>query len=107
MSLDVYLNIDEDKQVYHGNITHNLNRMASAADIYMHLWRPDEINITKASELIEPLSKGLSLLVCNKVYFEDFNPPNGWGTWKCLVDFVIEYLAACKAYPNAFISACR
>ena len=107
MSLDVYLNIDKDKQVYHRNITHNLNEMADAAGIYMHLWRTVEINITKTNELIEPLSKGICLLVCNKAHFEKFNPSNGWGTWESLVDFATEYLAACKAYPDAMVSTCR
>lgn len=107
MSLDVYLNINEDEQVYRRNITHNLNKMADAAGIYMHLWRPEEINITKASELIEPLSKGLCLLVCNKAHFEKFNPSNGWGTWESLVDFVTDYLAACKEHPSSTIRICR
>ena len=29
--------------------------MAKEADIYQHLWRPDEIGITKAAELIPPI----------------------------------------------------
>ena len=30
------------------NITHNLNKMASELGVYEHLWRPDEIGVTKA-----------------------------------------------------------
>jgi hypothetical protein len=52
----------EDDEVYTANITHNLNRMAKEAGIYKHLWRPDEIGITLAGELIEPLQSGLALV---------------------------------------------
>ena len=38
----------ETNEVYSANITHNLNTMADEAGIYKHLWRPDEIKITKA-----------------------------------------------------------
>lgn len=33
--------------------------MAVEAGIYEYLWRPNEIKITKAKELIEPLRQGL------------------------------------------------
>lgn len=34
---------DESDEVYSANITHNLNRMAEAAGIYLALWRPSEM----------------------------------------------------------------
>src|SRR6266496_3980933 len=46
-------------ELYWRNITHNLNTMADAAGIYKHLWRPEELGITKAGELIAPLAAGL------------------------------------------------
>lgn len=106
MSLDISLTI-EGARVFDWNITHNLNTMAGEVNLYLHLWRPEELEITQAKQLIEPLSKGLSLLVCNKDEFTQFNPENGWGDFDGLVKFIIEYLAACKKYPEAIIHACR
>lgn len=41
-------------EVFSRNITRNLTRMADAAGIYKHLWRPDEIKIDRAWQLVEP-----------------------------------------------------
>ena len=35
------------------NITHNLNRMAEAVDLYLPLWRPEEIGIAQAEEIVD------------------------------------------------------
>ncbi len=68
----------ETNEVYSANITHNLNSMAKDAGIYEHLWRPDEINITKAKELIEPLRHGLHNLKSEPERYKKFNPENGY-----------------------------
>lgn len=93
--------------VYSRNITHNLNRMAEAAGIYKHLWRPDELGIFKAQSLIEPLRIGLALLKSDPERFMAFNPTNGWGDYGGLVEFVEEYLAACERYPDADLYVSR
>ena len=120
MSLDVYLSRkrwisydegkthnEENEELYQANITHNLGKMAGEAGIYQHLWRPEEINITKASELIEPLTTGLVLLKSDEKRFMKFNSPNGWGMYEHFVPFVEEYLNACKEFPDATISISR
>ena len=120
MSLDVYLyrekwvSYDEGKThekswdiLYDGNITHNLGEMAKAAGIYYALWRPEEINAEKASDIIPLLEKGLDKLKNNPNKYEKYNSPNGWGLYKHFVPFVAEYLAACKQYPNAKIEVSR
>lgn len=99
--------VQEDAKVYSGNITHNLNTMASKAGIYEYLWRPDELGITKAKELIEPLETGLDMLKSDPYRFRVFNPPNGWGTYEVLVEFVTEYLAACRKFPDAEVGVWR
>ena len=76
MSLDVMLHIGEE-EVYAANITHNLNEMAEAAGIYKHLWRPEEIGITKAAELIKPIEAGLADMVALPSHYEQYNAPNG------------------------------
>jgi len=95
MSLDVYLNAVRPTTVYTRNITHNMGRMADAAGIYQHIWRPEELNIKTAGELIEPLTAGLARLKADPAHFSQFNPANGWGNYENLVEFVDEYLDAC------------
>jgi len=107
MSLDVYLTEVRETTIYDRNITHNLNKMAEEAGIYKHLWRPEEIGITKASQLIEPLRAGLGLLLTDPERFKKFNPPNGWGDYEGLVNFVSEYLATCEENPNASVRVSR
>lgn len=94
-------------ELYWANITHNLNDMAEAAGIYNHLWRPDEIGITAARELIEPLAAGLQKLRGDPEYYRTFDAPNGWGRYENLVEFVEKYLAACREHPDATVRASR
>ena len=107
MSLDVYLTIRKPVAVHNGNITHNLGAMAKEAGIYQHLWRPEEIGITTAAQLIEPLRVGLELLKSDPDRFRKHNAPNGWGMYEHFVPFVAEYLAACEAHPNASVRVSR
>lgn len=56
--------------VYSANITHNLGKMATAVGIYRHLWRPEELGIIKAKDLIEPLRVGLLTLQATSKTFK-------------------------------------
>lgn len=125
MSLDVYLESDlhqvechcarcgnkhtteEVTTYFEYNITHNLNTMAEKAGIYKYLWRPEELGITKAKELIDHLEIGLAKLKENPEYFKVFNPKNEWGNYSNLVDFVQDYLQACKQFPEANVRVSR
>ena len=107
MSLDVYLTATRPTEVFWANITHNLNKMAEAAGIYEALWRPEEIGITQAGQLIEPLSVGLEKLKADPMYYCQFNAVNGWGTYENFVPFVEKYLEACRENPDAEVRACR
>jgi hypothetical protein len=107
MSLDVYLEAVRTCVVYDSNITHNLNRMADAAGIYRHLWRPDEIGITTAAQLIEPLQTGLALMKSDPARYEAFNSPNGWGRYQDFVPWVEAYLRACEDNPDATVRVSR
>lgn len=107
MSLDVYLSEMRMVHVFDANITHNLAEMANTAGIYNHLWRPDEIGINTANELVEPLKSGLKLLLDDPEKFKQFNPENGWGSYDGLVNFVKKYIEACEARPNAKILVSR
>jgi hypothetical protein len=107
MSLDVWLTATVPTEVFAGNITTNLGDMAEEAGIYRCLWRPDELGITRAWELAEPLRAGLALLRADPKRFEALNPPSGWGTYEDLVAFVEGYLIACSEYPLAEIFVSR
>ncbi|MHA1828611.1 MAG: hypothetical protein ACTSX6_08185 [Candidatus Heimdallarchaeaceae archaeon] len=96
---------NKNDEVYNANITHNLNTMADRAGIYKYLWRPDEIGIKYADQLIKPLTNGLVTLKADPKKFKKYNPPNGWGTYNLLVHFVENYLEACKKYPTAEVYA--
>lgn len=107
MSLDVYLENEAGETLYSRNITHNLGKMADEAGIYKCLWRPDEIGITHARQIIEPLAAGVTLLATEKRRFEAFNSPNGWGLWVSFLPFCIDYLQACRDYPDALVRVSR
>jgi len=93
--------------VYEANITHNLNKMADEAGIYEHLWRPDEIGVTQAKQLIEPLREGLALMKADPDRFTQHNPSNGWGSYEVFVPWIECYLTACEEYPEAIIEISR
>lgn len=135
MSLDVYLtrpNLDEqaeaeckaamavlDKhgidtsgiliktQVFWRNITHNLNRMADALHVYDHCWRPEEIGIVRAEQLIEPLRAALNEIRNKPEAYRKFEPSNKWGTVETMTKFLEEYLAACEKYPTAAVDVSK
>ena len=120
MSLDVYLkrkrwvSYDEGKThteeyeiLYEANITHNLGRMAKEAGIYMACWRPEEICITKAKDLVPLLSAGLKDMKARPDHYKKFNSDNGWGVYDNFVPWVEEYLNACKEFPESLVEASR
>lgn len=106
MSLDIILTIDGE-EVFSRNITHNLNTMANAAGVYKHLWRPEELGVTKASELIQPLRDGYAELRAHPEKYKQYDSPNGWGVYRHFVEFVFAVLRACEEYPEAAVEACR
>lgn len=122
MSLDVYLMAETPKKkhcfscgseyddyecFFEANITHNLGTMAEKAGIYQHLWRPEELGITKAGELIEPIRMGLLDMKARPEYYRQFDSPNGWGRYDHFVPWIEEYLRACINYPDAVIRISR
>ncbi len=107
MSLDISLHAMRKVEIFEENITHNLVDMAKDAGIYTYLWRPEEIGIIKAKQLIEPLWDGLQLLKSDRARFEAFNPTNGWGSYDILVEVVEKYLDACRNDPDAIVSVSR
>jgi hypothetical protein len=98
----------QKEPVFHANITHNLNKMADEAGIYYHLWRPDEIGITKAKELIRPLKKARELMIeKGRQHWVQFEPSNKWGTYEGFMSFIVAVIAACEEYPEADVNVSR
>lgn len=98
--------------VFDWNITHNLGEMADQVKIddhtlYQYLWRPEEIGVFQAKQLIEPLSRAWVSMLSDREKLEEFNPENGWGDYEGLVNFVEEYLKAAVEYPDATIEVSR
>lgn len=81
--------------------------MADKAGLYEVLWRPEEVGITHAHQLLVPLSQGLQRLLAAPDDYRIFNPENGWGNYEQLVSFVQQYLIACVNNPNATVEADR
>jgi hypothetical protein len=107
MSLDFTLKRVQPVEVFSSNITHNLTIMAEAAGIYQCLWRPEELGIKQAGELVGPLGVGLTKLVSDPEHFRQFDSPNGWGTYDNFVRFVQEVLRACIENPDAEVEVSR
>jgi len=95
------------EEIFSASITHNLNCMAEEAGIYEQVWRPDEIGITKAAQLIEPLRAGIALMKSDPERFKKFDSSNGWGLYEHFVPWLDTYLAACEKYPDADVSVSR
>lgn len=119
MSLDVYIISNVEREVvcshcntphmeyetlFTANITHNLGEMAARAGIYYHLWKPQDIDITTAYQLIEPLTDGLNRLKEDPEFYKQYEAKNGWGTYDDFVPWIEEYLDACIKFPDGKIS---
>lgn len=104
MSLTVALrNPGAEENCFLANITRNLAKMADAAGLFESLWEPIEHGMSKAKDLVEPLTIGLYALKTHPERFKQLNAANGWGTYDQFVPWVEEYIDACKNNPEAEI----
>lgn len=107
MGLDVYLKETKPCTIWAIGITHNLTAMAEAAGLYECMWRPDEMCIILASQMIYPLEKGINAMIKNEVWLKTMNPENGFGNYELLLSVAQRYLAACVENPNAEVEVSR
>ncbi|MEK9810296.1 MAG: hypothetical protein VW362_07590 [Candidatus Nanopelagicales bacterium] len=92
---------------FEANITHNLASMADEAGIYRHLWRPDEVKIGRAHQLIDPLDRALAEMRNEPERFAAHDPANGWGSYAVFVPWLERLLGACREYPDARLKVWR
>jgi len=93
----------ENAKLASHNVTHNLNKMAEAVGLYQILWRPKEVDITVASQMIALLEKAIKELEANPEKYKVINPPNGWGNYDIFVSFCRSVLRTCHENPDAVI----
>lgn len=115
MSLDLYFRATRKVEVGSFNYTHNLGKMAGEVKyghslhdtLYYLLWRPEEIDITQAGQMIPHLEKSIEILENMPAFFKTFNPPNKWGDYDTFLGFCKEVLKCCKENPDAEVEASR
>lgn len=95
------------QEIYTANITHNLARMADEAGIYKHLWRPEQVGVSKAGELIAPIRDGMELMRAEPDRFREFDASNGWGTYEDFLPWLAQLLGACELNPDAYVRVSR
>lgn len=94
---------DDEGEVFHANITHNLSDMAKQAGIYECLWRPSENGFEKAKDIIDRLKTGIEMMYDVPAFFKQFDADNGWGTYDDFLPWLKNVLSACEEYPGAVI----
>jgi hypothetical protein len=113
MSLDIFLDTEicprcnRSENLYQANITHNLTKMAEIAGIYKCLWHPEDINISRAGQLIEPLEKAIEDMKKYPDKYKKYDSPNSWGTYKQFVPWLEDLLSACRQSPDAMVEVSR
>lgn len=97
--------VEITNELWHGNITHNLNKMAMAVNLdgrgkeyfYEMLWHPEDLEIDPRGNcrlMLLELEEGLAILKEQPDKFKAYNPENGWGNYEGLVNFVEDYANA-------------
>lgn len=99
-------------EFWHGNITHNLGKMAENClsldeesqrySLYNLLWRDTQVPFTGnyLNVYIAHLAYCLYVLRNNPDYFKQYNPSNGWGTYEQLIEFVRSFIHALVDMPE-------
>jgi len=89
--------------VFTTNITHNLGRMAGKVGLHELLWRPGYEYTKITPEFVDKVFDGYKELLLHPAKYEQYNPPNAWGTYEGLAVTVHHIIIACSRYPNGYI----
>lgn len=86
----------ETDEMWHGNITHNLGEMADhvpcgdSETLYDALWLTEDR--VPDDGYVAALSASLAYMAVNRRDLEQYNPANGWGSWKSLYKFLADFI---------------
>ncbi len=94
-------------ELFAANITHNLGAMAKEAGLYEAVWRPEEIWLSKGSEVAALLCGGIARMEQDPQKFMALDSANGWGTYRDFLPWLKTYLKACEEYPDAEVKVSR
>lgn len=123
MSLDFYL-VDEEEhavkhycsycdhthecmtrtELFHRNITHNLNEMFEQAGAYRILWHGDDLVAGEVLRTLEPI---LMDMMVREAHFRQWDAANGWGRYEHALEFLKAVVTACKEHPSARLRCSR
>lgn len=101
MGLDFSLEKQMVVDIFHCNITHNLGKMAYEAGVYNVIWRPEEVGIETAGQMVQPLSDAIRLMESEPERFRKLEPPNKWGTYDGFLPWLRRLRDACREYPDS------
>lgn len=102
-----------EESCWWANITHNLGSMADHIPVgnttlYKACWRPEEIGIKTVGLLLPLLIEGLHYMIDHRKELEQYNSPNGWGTYNGFMKFLLNYKQACEDNdPECLIEVSR
>lgn len=111
MSLDLYLDEEKCPTCGHEKERMNFNYTYNVARMWYNIYPDDKgmvfIDGLTGLEAKPKLEFALKELLGNKLYYEQMNPPNGWGNYETFVEFIKNLISACEEYPNLTWSSWR
>lgn len=82
-------------------------RMAEQGGFYGYVWRPEEMGVTKASQMAVHLRRAIAWMESHRGDAPMFSGMGGPGSHAELLQSLREYLAACEEFPDADIEVSR
>jgi hypothetical protein len=89
------------------SVTHNLVPMAKACGCYTYVWRPEEVGIHFAYQMLHMLRSAIKYASSNPKILSEHNPYNDWGNYDVFLMFLQDYLKGCERYPATRIHISR
>lgn len=84
-----------------GNPTYNLREMFVAAFGGNGI---KDFNGKTAREILPVLEAGIADMRLRPYHYEQFNPPNQWGSYAGILPVLDEMLEFCRQHPDALVS---
>ena len=95
MSYDIWLEDDNTNCSESHNYTYNISPMLELAGCLMR-----DIEGLTGLEASKKLRIAISAMTLNPDRFQALNPPNGWGSFRGCLNWLLDILEDCKQYPT-------